>query len=227
MGFRLAYELEQDIYNTEHLEKILSLGRGELSDVINIEPWWAFFRVEEEVRPADFSDDTVMDKVRYYVRNSARGRMEDWAVAQAQNFIADANAIGFDNALQDHGKEKSSFGPLPINFGDIDLFASLQQFSIQELSNSSADDNFWKTIFSTPPNSISQPLVQGANVLVFFSTEETEADEDGMEGIASTYSSYWLRYMSEQSLQSYFMGSDKMDNRFFETYFRTFFPMGN
>ena len=227
MGLRLAYELEQDITNAEQLEKVLSLGKGEMSDVIHLDPSWAFFRVEEEMKSADFSDDTVMEKVRYYIRNFARGRMEDWAVAQAEAFIAHAKTDGFDHALGDLGKEKSSFGPLPINYGDVDIFASLQKGQIKELSNSSSDENFWKTIFSTVPNTLSQPIVQGANVLVFLPTEEIESEESSIQGIASTYSSYWLRYMSEQSLQAYILGSDKMENRFYDTYFRTFFPSGN
>jgi len=227
MGLRLSYELEQEITNADTLEKIINLGRGELSDVVFIDPWWAFFRAEEGIQPADFSDNTVMEKVRYYIRNFARGRMEDWAVSQAENFITSANADGFDNALGRLGKEKSSFGPLPINYGNVDLFTSLQQYSLPELSNSSTDDNFWRTIFSTPANTISQPLVQGANVLVFVPTEETTAEESSIEGIASTYSSYWLRYMSEQSLNAFILSSDKMDNRFFETYFRIFLPPGS
>jgi hypothetical protein len=224
MGIRLVYELEQEIAAAD-LEKITGLGRGEYSDVIQTGGSWAFFRVEEEVRPADVNDEAVMEKIRSYMRNFNRGRMEDWAVAQAREFIADANVYGFDAALRRQGKEKRSFGPLPINYGDVNLFAALANYYIPELSNSSTDENFWKAVFSTRINTFSEPLVQGSNVLVFLPTEQTEADEYSIDAIVSKYSAYRLTYL-EQSIYAYFLNSDKLDNRFWDIYFRYFMPMG-
>ena len=156
--------------------------------------------------------------------------MEDWAIEQARNFIADVSASDFDAVLETLGKVKSSFGPIPINYGNIDLFNSLETFGIpeltrQELSDLSTNENFWKIAFSTPVNTPADPLVQGGKVLVFLPTEQIEAEESSIEGIESTYSSYWLSNMMEQSIHTYFMNSGKMDNRFFETYFRYFSPM--
>jgi hypothetical protein len=222
MGIKLAHELNQEIAEEADREKIIALGRGEYSDVIKLASGWAFFRAEEAVIHADASDPATLEKVRSYVRNFERGRMEDWAVAQARDFIARANGSGFDEALRERGIEKTTFGPLPVNYGGIDLFTTLGSFSLPELAASSTDENFWKTAFSTPVNTLSEPLVQGANVLALVPTEETEAEAGDIESIASAYSGYWLSYMSGQSLGTYFLNSEKMDDRFLETYFRYF-----
>ncbi|MCL2066546.1 MAG: SurA N-terminal domain-containing protein [Treponema sp.] len=226
MGVRISNELQYEITNPADLEKVMSLERGELSDIIHIEPWWTFFRVEETARPVDFNDVMAADKVRNYIRNFARGRMEDWAIKQASDFIAEANTLNFDAALSRLSKEKQSFGPIPLNYGNVDLFTSLNDNMVPELSNSAFDDYFWRTIFSTPVNTLSQALVQGSSVLVFLPTEEIEAEESSTEGIASTYSSYWLNYRTEESIYNYFLKSDKMDSRFSETYFNNFFAPG-
>ncbi|MDR0583012.1 MAG: SurA N-terminal domain-containing protein [Treponema sp.] len=222
MGIKMAHELNDEITGEADREKIIALGRGEYSDVIKLASGWAFFRAEDAAINADVSDPATLEKVRSYVRNFERGRMEDWAVAQARDFIARANGSGFDESLQERGLEKLSFGPLPINYGNIDLFTSLSSFSIPELSGSSSDENFWTTAFSTPVNTLSEPLVQGSNVLVLLPTEETEAEAADVEAVSSAYSGYWLSYMSGQSLGSYFLNSEKMDDRFLETYFRYF-----
>jgi hypothetical protein len=185
---------------------------------------WAFFQVLIAARPADTADPATLEKVRSYVRGFERGRMEDWAVAQAQDFIAQANSAGFSEALNQQGIEKRSFGPVSINYGNIDLFSGLEAFSVPELSSSASDPNFWKAAFSTPVNTLSEPLVQGGNVLVLLSTEETAVEETSAEAIASTYSSYWLSYMTEQSIRAYFLNSEKMDDQFLTTYFRYFLP---
>jgi parvulin-like peptidyl-prolyl isomerase len=229
MGVSYLFELEQEITDAQDREKITSLGKDELSAVIKAGERWVFFRVEEELKPANFEDEAVMEKVRAYMRNYERGRMEDWAVEQAKTFIADANSEGFDYAIEKHGKSKGSFGPVPVNYGGVDLFASLESFSSsftdfssQDLSDLSKNENFWKTAFATRLNTASEPLVQGSKVLVLYPTEQTEAEESSIEGIASTYSSYWLSNANDQSFQTYFMNSPKMDNRFIDTYFRYF-----
>jgi hypothetical protein len=224
MGIKLAHELSQEITEEADREQIIALGKGEYSGVIKRGSGWAFFRVEDAVQPANIADAATLEKVRSYVRGFERGRMEDWAIARAREFIALAGESGFDAALSRQGIEKRSFGPLPINYGDIDLFASLRYFSAPELASASTDENFWKAAFSTPVGKLSEPLVRGDNVLVLLPTEETVAEESSVESIASTYSSYWLSYMTEQSLRTYFLTSEKMDDQFISTYLRYFLP---
>ena len=229
MGIRYSFELEREITGADDREKVFSLGRGDLSDVMRIDERWVFFRVEDELKTADFNDEAVMDRVRSYIRNFERGRMEDWAIARAEEFKSEAEASGFDDAVRWLGKEKHSFGPLPINYGNVDLFTSLDSFSIPELSSSelsdmSRNENFWRTAFSTPIGTTSLPFVQGSKVLVLLPTEQVYADEEKIEEISSMYSSYWLSYVTEQTHYPYFINSSKMDNRFWDTYYNLFMP---
>jgi parvulin-like peptidyl-prolyl isomerase len=227
MGIKLAHELRQEIPEEADREGLLSLAKGEFSEVIKLESGWAFFRVEEAAKAADFSGEAALEKVRSYVRNFERGRMENRAIAEARDFIALANETGFSEAAYQRRLEKRGFGPLPLNYGNVNLFPSLQSFSVPELSNSESNENFWRTAFGTPLNTLSEPLVQGSNVLVLIPVEETEVEESGIEEIASSYAEYWLSYMTEQSVGVYFLNDPKMDNRFVETYFRYFLPVGN
>jgi hypothetical protein len=228
MGLRYVYELQQEIADTAILTGIYRLGRGELSDIINVGSMWVFFRVEDGLKAGDFGDDAVMDRVRSYMRNFQRGRMEDWAIAQAREFIAAAGSSDFENAAWLSGREKSSFGPLPINYGSVDLYTSLNSFSIPvlseaEISDLSRNENFWRIAFSTRLNSISEPFVQGSKVIVLLVTEQITGDEERAADIAALYSGYWLGYITEQSIHTYFMNSPKMDDRFWDTYYRLFF----
>ena len=235
MGIRFAFELEREIPVASH-NIIFGLGKGELSDVIRIDDAWGFFRIEEEFKHADFDDAATMNRVRSYIRSFQRGRMEDWAIDQAREFIADAEVSGFNNAALTRNKETHRIGPFPINFGSSDLFPSLEVspipvFSRNELSELSSNMNFWRVAFSTPLNIPSQPIVQGRNVLVLLPVEQEEPepepeleteDEFDMD-IASLYSS-WLNFYTERSLPPYFMNSPRMDDRFSETFFRYFRP---
>jgi len=226
MGIKMFHELSTDIPEETEREKIIALARNEYSDVVKIGSGWSFFRAEEAVQEADASDAAVLEKVRSYVRNFERGRMEDWAIAQADKFITLVNEVGFEDAVAQQGIEKRSFGPVPLNYGNVDLFTTLTSQSVSELSSSASDENFWKVAFSTPVETPSRPVVQGSNVLVLFPKEETAAEESALEDIISTFNSYWLSYVSEQGLQQYFMNSPKMEDKFMEIYFRYFMNQG-
>jgi hypothetical protein len=222
MGIQMVYELSFDIPDEADREKIFSLARGDYSDIVKTASGWAFFRVEEAAAAANSSDETVMEKVRSYLRNYERGRMEDWAIAQAESFRTLANEIGFRDASIERGIVSRSFGPVPLNYGNIDLFTTLASQSVPELSGSASDENFWKAAFSTPVDTPSQPVVQGSNVLVLFPNAETEAEESALESISSIYNSYWLSYASQEAMQQHFMNSPRMEDKFMEIYFRYF-----
>jgi hypothetical protein len=221
MGSRMVYELGFDISDETERENVLALARDEYSTIIKTGNGWSVFRVEEPLQDADSSDAAVMEKVRSYVRNYRRGRMEDWAIAQADNFIALVHEVGFEDALSQQQLEKRSFGPVPLNYAGLELFTTLNSQSVPELLGADSNENFWKTAFSTPVDSPSRPVVQGSNVLVLFTKEETTAEESAIENIVSYYSS-WLMYMPNWIIQQYFMNSPKMENNFDDVYRRFF-----
>jgi parvulin-like peptidyl-prolyl isomerase len=228
-GIRYYYEIESEIPNVTDRETIINLRKGELSDCFRIGDSWVIFRVEDEIKPADFDDYSVMDRVKSYLRSFDRGRMEDWTVAQTREFIRDAQDSGFDNAAMQWSLNKYSFGPLPLNYAGVELFTALESFldsgiSQQDLQSLSRNENFWKIAFSTKLNTPSEPLVQGDNVLVFFPVEEINIDETARENIISEYTSYWVYMLAEQSLQSYFVNDPRLDDRFWDTFFKYFMP---
>jgi hypothetical protein len=222
MGIRMVHELSFDIPEESAREQVIALARNEYSDVIKSGSNWIFFRAEENIQEASAADPAVMEKVRSYIRNFERGRMEDWAIAQADKFIALAHELGFEEAMSVENLEKRSFGPIPLNYGNVDLFTTIESQSVTELSGSSSDENFWKVAFSTPVQSPSRPVVQGSNVLVLFPNEETVAEESAIESIVNIYNSYWLSYASENAIQQHFLNSPKMEDKFLDVYFRYF-----
>ncbi|MDR2542732.1 MAG: SurA N-terminal domain-containing protein [Treponema sp.] len=235
MGSRFFFELDWDIPNLTDRQNIFKLGNGEFSDIVNVGDGWAFFRVEEEVIKADFDDEVVMDRVRSYVRGFRRGIMEDWAILAAEEFIAEVNEAGFETAIRWRFLEKQTIGPFPMNYGNLDLFTSLDTFAgsinlpgfgSHDLSNLIQNENFWRIAFSTELFTPSEPLVQGNNVLVFYPTEHIEAEEFVKENVALMYESFWLENLMRRTVPFYFMNHQRMTNNFdeiFPVWYRIFF----
>jgi len=226
MGNRFYYELDREIQDTSVRDSIFGLRRDDYSGIIETDDGWSFYRVENASLKADFNDDATMDRVRTYMRFYQRGRMEDWAIAKANVFISDVNESGFENAAQARELEISSFGPLPINYGSLTLFTSLESFPIyglssQELTTLARNENFWKTAFSAPLNTPSKPFVYGSFVFVFLPTDEIEADESSLEYVSSGFNSLLYNY-SDMLIQMYFINSERMEDMFEDSYVKYF-----
>ena len=123
----------------------------------------------------------------------------------------------FDSAVLEWEMIKNTFGPIPINFGDVALFPSVSSTGLSELNNVEANELFWRAAFSTPLNTPSSPVVLGSNVVVFYPLEEVEANEEDVDLIGLFYD-YWLSTTAEQEFRSYFLNNEKLDDRFWDVF---------
>jgi hypothetical protein len=231
MGIKMVYELLTEIPDAEDRERVIGTARGEYTPPIKVPSGWAFFRVEESPYPVDTTDTAMLEKIRGYMTNFERGRIEDWLIAEAQNLIGLSSDIGFDEALSQQALEKRSFGPLPLNYGGdnlyysgLSLFTALASFSVPELSSADTNENFWKAAFFTPLNTPSAPVVLGNYVVVLYPLEESSEDEEAVDTLKTIYSSYWLSYVTNNSLRSYFLQSDKLEDQFYEAFTKYVLP---
>jgi hypothetical protein len=220
----MAYELTSDVPDSQERESVIATLSGDYSPVVKVPTGWAFFRAEEAAYPADTTDNANLDKIRSYMNQFERGRIEDWLLEQARLFIGTLAEHDFDTALEEWGMQKRDFGPLPLNYGGVTIdyqgvnqFPTLSAQSISELIPAETNENFWRTAFFTPLGSPSEPLVIGDNVVVLYPREETTKDAADTDGIASFYST-WISNNAETSLRSHFISNEKLEDRFFQTY---------
>ena len=219
MGILMAFELVYEVSDEQARESLIRLPRDSFSDIIKVDSGWAFFRAEEAAQDANINDTAQKEKIRDYIMNNLRGRAEDWLIAEAEKFIAEANEKGFNEAIGSGNIEKRSFGPLPLNYGNSTLFASISSAGVPELTNAGTNQFFWRAAFSTPINSLSRPVVIGDNVAVLLPLEESEADESENEMIEMYYP-YWMGSGTEQMYKVHFLTSDKLDDRFQDEFWK-------
>jgi len=219
MGIRMAFELSYEIGDEKARESIINLPKGELSDPVKVTGGWAFFRAEDAAHQADVNDSSQMDKIRNYIMTNSRGQVEDWLIAEAQKFSAQAKEIGFDKAVAAGDITKKSFGPVPVNYGNSALFGSVASSGVPELANAGTNQFFWKAAFSTPLNSLASPVVVGDNVIVLLPLEESSAGDNDTQLIKAYYA-YWINSGMEQSDRIQFLTNGKLTDHFSETFWK-------
>ncbi|MDR2149419.1 MAG: SurA N-terminal domain-containing protein [Spirochaetaceae bacterium] len=225
MGLKMVYELSAEIPEAEQAA-LFALEQGSLTDLITVDSQWIFFRIEEAVYSADTTDATTINKVRSYLLTEQRGQIEDYFLQQAQQVVnAVSEERSFADIVAEQGLEKKSFGPLPLNYGSVDLFTPLSSFDVAELSEAAYNENFWQTAFiKTAPGTPSEPIVIGSNVVVLYPLEEKVESDEAVQYLETAYAGYWIPSSTNQTIQNYFLYNGKLEDKFWETYSRYFMP---
>jgi hypothetical protein len=225
-GIQMVYELASVIRDEMERERTASLKKGELSDLISSGENWIFFRAEEDPVPADIGDPSQLEKIRSYILLFERGRMDDYFIRRAEEFRAGASAGGVDGfsaAVEEAGLKKFAFGPLAINYGNQAFFpqlSSVEGFTDAALSNFAVTDSFWQTAFSTPLETISEPLVLGDQVVLLLPLEETESEDYAVD-LLKSYFQYYIQ-TAAGNISPFFIQNPKLQDQFWQTYSRYF-----
>jgi hypothetical protein len=217
MGVQMAYELASLVSDEAEREKVLALRKGEISDLVATGESWLFFRAEDDPVATDTTDASQMEKIRSYLLRFERGRMVDYFAGRAGELRANAEVNGFDTAIEEAGLKKFSFGPLPINYGNLSIFPRLEgveNFTDAALSNFAVTDSFWRIAFTTPLGTVSEPLELGDQVLVLLPLE-AEIDENSAN---NTRLIFQYSQDIDSNIQAFFIQSPKFKDQFWETY---------
>jgi hypothetical protein len=222
-GLKMAYEMYSDIPDEAERNSVLTLGSGDYSELVttpsfdgNASSNWAFYRAEANPYNADFSQQENLDKARSYMGTQAGGRIEDWLVARAEEFIAIAKENGFEEAAAESELEVQQFGPLNLNYGNVSLFNTLSNEGLQAAVS---NENFWKIAFTTPLNTPSAPFTVGTDVIVIEASSETIKDDADKSYTSDFYAGgYWMYNAVDSDLRTVVFGSGKFVNNFESTY---------
>lgn len=223
MGPRYAFELKTAVSDDAAREKVLGLEKGALSDLIKAGDGWAFYRCEEKAQESVAADPAVIEKAKEYLAAFERGKMEDWLISKANSFVQAASSGNFAGTASAFGVPLKKFGPVSLNYGDIEIYRSIAAFKLPELSGASTNEAFLKAAFSTKPASVANPVVVGDNVVVLRVSEEKAAD-DSSTAVIDFYYPYIVGQYSDRQIKDHFLGSKKLQDRFYETFVKYFLP---
>jgi len=82
-----------------------------------------------------------------------------------------------------------------------------------------SNENFWRTAFTQPVNTPSQPFTIGTDVIVIEAQTEEVKDAAYKDGIAEAFGAEgWTANTAETSFRSAVFSSDKLQNNFDVTY---------
>jgi hypothetical protein len=219
MGVRMAWDIYSMIPDESERTAVLSLKSGEYSQIVKDPNGWAFYRAEADPYSADLSQSGNLEKVRSYMSAQAGGVMEEWLVERAEEFISLSREAGFEQAAAETGIEVKQFGPINLNYGNLQIFNTLDS-SDTALAQAVPNENFWRTAFTIPVSTPSAPFTLGTDVVVLETVEETAKTDEDKGFMSELYANFRQYNMNEIDIRTAVTGSKKTRDDFFLTYLR-------
>jgi hypothetical protein len=145
--------------------------------------------------------------------------MEEWLVDRAEEFISLSRDAGFEQAAAETGIEVKQFGPVNLNYGNLQLFNTLDS-SDAALTQAASNENFWRTAFSIAVNTPSSPFTLGTDVVVLEAVEETIKTDTDKSFTSDLYASFRQYNMNEIDIRTAVTSSKKTRDDFFLTYLK-------
>jgi peptidyl-prolyl cis-trans isomerase D len=215
---RSYWEIKDLFAEEKDAEAVFALAKDSFSPLMKTkEDKWIFFRCQEAAVEPDFSRLELSSKVWSYIQAREKGSIEAYCLKRAEDFAAKAKT-DFAAACKEYGVSAKKLDYFPINYGSFPLIlnqASVEEYS--ELAGISTNEAFLTAAFSLKKGELSKPQVVTDAVTVLRFDDEKKAEENALSTIDFYYQYYMNQYQNEQ-LNSFFVKSDKLVDKFGENF---------
>lgn len=224
IGESWSHEIRRDLTDPTEIEELLDLMEGDTSPVLETSSGWSFYQaladpVAYHERATPEPDEELFDELRTYMEIYEQGRIQDYTRAEAESFVQRARADGFSATAEQSSREPITTGFFPINYGNVQLFESVQATEIEDLNDAAYRDDFFVETFSLAPDEVSEPIVLRNSVIVMKLLEERDAPESDRSFVLDFYGAITQRFAADE-IESAYVDQEKLDDRFVESFNR-------
>lgn len=209
LSANFRYQLDNAFTKPEDIEKVTSLATGDMSEILETASAWCIFKATDAPVQPDFTDSFIVSNVYDYLKTREKSVIENYFENQAKDFVAKANADGFETACNTFPVKTNSYPAFALNYNNTSLIGHNPLSDDQLLSSAVTTDDLYKTAFKLKKGEVSSPVVlSGSNIVVVFrcsdivTAEKTSADRDAC---ANT-----INVSSKSSINSTILASDKI-----------------
>ena len=216
---RLQYELKNVVVDENDFNTLITLNVGDISKVIETSTGYSIFLVNANPDKAEFPNNSLVDAVYEYLTVFETGRIEEYFINKAKDFVSYAVAKGYGNALKEFELENSVVEGFPINYGNVPVLDSLPIASVAQLSEAQSNEKFFESVFSLEKGEYTDPIVLGDEVVVLLMNEEVTTTS---ESDSSFMYPYYISQFDSADVSSTIMASDKLENNLYTAIINNF-----
>ncbi len=216
----LQYELKNVIVEENDFNTLIALPVGSKSNVIETSTGYSIFLVSANPDKAEFPNESLVDVVNEYLTVFEIGRIEEYFINEAKDFVTSSIATGYESAVEEYGLTSSLLEDFPVNYGNVPLLDSLPTSSVSALSQAQSNEQFFEKAFSLEKGAYSDPIVLGKDIVVLRMNDEITVPAE-TEQVDYMYE-YYISQFDSADITSKIMASDKLENNLLNAVIKNF-----
>lgn len=216
-----AYQLETFFTDAKDLDIVKGLSVSAISPIVKAGTSFSIVKKTAQEIQTDLTNAEIIASVKSYMKSNELGRIQDFHLAQAEEFVKKAKSSNFDQVAADYNVAVQTTTPFTINYGGSDILSTIPVETNPELASASKNEAFFKEAFTLEAGDISKPLMLDSYIIVLKLLEEKSSDQDSNEMIPYFYKYYAMSW-AQESLTNEFLQSNKLEDNFIKVYLENF-----
>ncbi len=218
MGQVSYYSLSSDISDSEDIDAVFSLDKGNISKLIKTPYGYSIYRSNSSSQNSDMTNKTEQGIVLDYMLINEKGMIEDYFIALAEVFRTAAKENGFAEATASMNMNFYLTDFFPINYGNSYFLKQVKTVDESKYFDTVAtDERFLTSLFSINGNELTKPAIVGNAILVAQMISEKKNTQEDLAYLDSFYP-YLLKQIQQIELSSTFTKSDLFVNNFISVF---------
>lgn len=213
---KYQYQIEKFLADKNDLETLKNLAVDAVSAPVKTTVGYTLFRNDSAAVQPDFKDSAVINTVYSYLNSNEFSVIENYYTERAKKFAEAAKAKSFAAAVTQFNAKKVDVPAFPVNYGDLSVMNKLNT-SLDGLAGASTNETFIKAAMKLKKDELSEPIVNGRNILVLQLNKDNVKPEDPIpqEALKDELTNY-----DATSAQSALLSSPKLVNNLSDVFFK-------
>ena len=216
---KYQYELKNILANETDFDTIKGLEVGTMSEVLETKTGYSIFFVDAASVPAQFPNENLEAIVYNYLDVFEKGRIEEYFINNAKDFVASALSNGYENAIEEYDATSSVVEYFPLNYGNVPVLDTVPTDTSAQLAEAQSNEQFFEKAFALEDGEYTEPMLLGDDVVVFVLNDEITVtrEEEKSASFANN-----IKMFNSTDIFASIMSSDKFENNFYTAVIENF-----
>jgi parvulin-like peptidyl-prolyl isomerase len=201
LDWQFYYDLQSTLGSKEAADKIFALKQGEISDVLTFGNQWFIYRCDQEAKPADLSAPDTITKIKSYILQYQKGRVESFFETEANQFLKNAQSGGLTAAAAGARLKTYETGYFPINYSSLPFLKEIPDMKdpTTSIADAQSESVFFKEAFALKKGALSKPILLRDLVVICELVDERTPTQADLDKIKTTF-----KTLENRDLQNFY-----------------------
>jgi len=222
VGNVMLYAISSSLSDSADLDKIVATEVGNYTEPIKVTSGWAIYRVDSALLPADFTDETVLKSVKYYMSTNEADTVNAYIETAIDSIVALAKT-NFEAASEECNATIVTISAASDNIGSSQYVQGLESVDTNgNLYSVAQDEGISRELFTAEEGYVTN-AISSNNGYVIAKVTGINDSNTAISSITRMFYNYYAGTHAFYDRLYAILSSDKFENNFYTQFFTQMF----